>query len=212
MKMFAMNERCGCAEEPLFLESVLFNHGRFPLLERHMERMRVTSMAVFGKQLLFDASVLSASVPAVRGCYKCRILYGREVHGISFHPYTPRRIRNLRWVEASPIDYRFKYADRKVLELLREKRGACDDILIGQDGFVSDTSYSNVVLWDGTDFYTPEHCLLNGIRRRFLLETGKIKARCIRKEDLASFQKLFLINAMMDLSDGIGIDTFAIAD
>lgn len=50
-------------------------------------------------------------------------------------------------------------------------------MLIVRDGWVTDTSFTNVVFEDaGGGLYTPETCLLEGTRRQSLLDEGRIQA------------------------------------
>ena len=67
---------------------------------------------------------------------------------MSFQPYVMRRIRSLRLVNGDGVDYRYKSTDRSVFARLLEKRGECDDVLIVRDGWVTDTSFTNVVFED----------------------------------------------------------------
>ena len=88
--------------------------------------------------------------------------------------------------------------------MLRQKDD-CDDILIVQSGCITDTSYSNVVLFDGESYYTPDTYLLNGIRRQQLLASGKIKERRITPAMLSHFERLYLINSMLDIADDVSL-------
>ena len=88
------------------------------------------------------------------------------------------------------------------MKLLQEK-GSCDDILITQNGMITDTSYSNVVLSDGIRYYTPKTYLLNGTCRQRLIAEGKVIPIDISVDDLFSFKELFLINAMLDLEEKV---------
>ena len=62
------------------------------------------------------------------------------------------------------LDYAFKYEDRSALMRLTRQKGICDDILITKDGFITDTSYSNVVLENSEGLFVPHTYLLNGTR------------------------------------------------
>ena len=137
------------------------------------------------------------------GIIKCRILYRQRIERIEFLPYVEKAVQSLKLIEANDIEYSHKYADRRLLESLYEKRDKCDDILIVQKGFIADTSYSNIVFQhpDGT-WVTPDTPLLNGTMRMFLLETGRISEAPIRRGDLRTFTAVKMINCMMDLDNG----------
>jgi 4-amino-4-deoxychorismate lyase len=98
------------------------------------------------------------------------------------------------------LDYHLKYADRSVLTSLSEKRGDCDEILIIQNGHVTDTSFSNVVFTDGKRFVTPDTYLLPGTMRANLLRSATIMESSIRVEDIKRYTHIALINAMLPLN------------
>ena len=78
--------------------------------------------------------------------------------------------------------------------------------LIVRDGWVTDTSFTNVVFEDVVGgLYTPDTYLLEGTRRQGLLDAGKIQACPIRVEDIGHFQRVLLVNAMIGLEDEISV-------
>ena len=72
-----------------------------------------------------------------------------------------------------------------------------------KQGQITDTSFSNVVFRACDGLYTPSAFLLNGTRRQRLLREGIVREREIRVADLTRYQGVFLINAMIDLSDRV---------
>jgi 4-amino-4-deoxychorismate lyase len=78
-------------------------------------------------------------------------------------------IESLKLVEDNTISYRHKYSDRSHLLELMNMRGDCDDILIVKDGYITDTSFSNIVFFDGDKWVTPARPLLRGTMRESLL-------------------------------------------
>ena len=81
---------------------------------------------------------------------------------------------------------------------LYDLRKNCDDVLIVKRGFVTDTSYANIVFKRGKYWYTPWSALLKGTIRAFLLERNLIKEEEIRLEDIKTFESFKLINAMLE--------------
>jgi len=134
------------------------------------------------------------------GTYKCRIVYSNIVHSIEFLPYIPRKVNSLKLVKSDNIQYSYKYEDRSCFKDLM-KNIQEDDILIIKNGFITDTSFSNIVFFNGSNWITPSTCLLNGTMRRFLLDTKKILSRDIRMEDIPDFESFKLINAMLGLEN-----------
>ena len=94
--------------------------------------------------------------------------------------------------------YDYKLEDRRDIQkhLCKTDNG---EILIVKNGFITDTSYSNVVFSDFTNLFTPATPLLKGTKRAKLLEIGRIREEEIRLIDLQKFKCVYLINALIDL-------------
>ena len=87
------------------------------------------------------------------------------------------------------------------------KNESAIDILIVKNGLITDTSYSNIILYNGKEWFTPKSFILNGVKRQYLLNTGKVKEIKITLENLKNFEKISLINAMLEPQDiEIGIE------
>ena len=115
-----------------------------------------------------------------------------------------RNINSLQIVKADDIDYSYKYEDRSKLQKLLCKCRA-DDVVIIKNGLVTDTSYSNIVLSKGYKFFTPTSFLLSGTKRQKLLADEVIEEAEITIGDLGKYEKIYLINSMMDLDEQQGI-------
>ena len=192
------------SEQVQFLETVKVVNGEFVHPEYNLQRMKQTMNEVF-RTSVPDTFFKDIIIPEQmkRGVVKCRILYGKSIDEVEFQHYTCRKVASLKLVDGRDIDYSRKYADRSSLLRLLQEKGECDDILIVQNGKITDTSYSNVVLSDGTGYYTPKTYLLNGTCRQRLIAEGKVIPIDISVDDLFSFKELFLINAMLDLEDKV---------
>jgi 4-amino-4-deoxychorismate lyase len=139
--------------------------------------------------------------PPQAGFFKYRVLYNQSIQSIEFQPYYLRKIHTLRLISDDTIQYAYKTADRSHLKALFAKRGMDDDILIVKNGLLTDTYYSNIVLENESGLFTPKTPLLPGVRRAHLLAKGQIEEAIIRVEDLPRFQRVHLVNAMLDLDD-----------
>ncbi len=117
---------------------------------------------------------------------------------MSFDFYRPRTIKSLKLVYCDSINYAHKYSDRQLLNDLFEKRANCDDILIVKNGRISDTSFSNIALFDGYSWYTPDSPLLPGTARARMIDSGVLNEIKISDRDLYDFQSFKLINSMLD--------------
>ncbi len=190
-----------------FIETLQIVDGHFTDPTPHLRRIHAT-LAEIGESGFLLPAFADTVIPEDKrtGCVKCRYLYDQHKGKMEFADYIPRKIRTLRMVEDNQIDYHLKYADRRPLEALWAKRESCDDILIVKNGEITDTSYSNVVLYDGMRYVIPRSYLLNGIRRRQLLSTGFAEEVPVAPSDLIDYQCLYLINSMLDIKDGICVD------
>lgn len=113
--------------------------------------------------------------------------------------YHIRHIARLRLVVCDDIDYAYKSADRRRLETLFAQRGEADEVVIVRNGLLTDTSYSNIALFDGRHWVTPRQPLLRGTMRQSLLDAGVLTEQDIKAEDWNSYRQVSLINAMMPL-------------
>ena len=183
----------------MFLETICIQNGVVQNLQAHVKRMRETA-AHFNFSAP-DISNLETFVPkSIKKCakVKCRIVYHTKINNITFEKYIPKVVKSLKLVNASP-DYSFKFSDRTILNALLSQKGDADEILIVRNGYITDTSYSNVVFRKKNDFFTPDTYLLNGTKRQLLLQNGIIREKQITVENLDEFEEIFLINAMLGL-------------
>ena len=74
-----------------------------------------------------------------------------------------------------------------------------------RNGFITDTSYSNVVFNKNGELYTPYHPLLNGTKRQKLLSEGVIKEAQISVNSIKEFDRVWLINALLDIEDEVSL-------
>lgn len=181
------------------IESIKLQDGHLQHLDWHNKRVNEARFHLFGvKDVLDLTSLLAIPEDCSQGVYKCRILYAKQVESVEFQSYTPRVLRTLQLVEDNEIEYSFKYENRSALDRLLATKGQADDILIVKNGVVTDTSYSNIVFYDGKKWVTPDSFLLNGTQRQFLLSKGIIHAVRITPLDLKNFEFAKPINAMLD--------------
>ena len=182
------------------LETIKLEKGQVCNLRYHQRRVDDSRMILFNiKEQLDIEPVINVPLRARQGVYKCRIAYGKEINDIQYIPYLTKKIKSLQLVEDNEIDYKYKYANRECFDSLLDDC-ICDEILIVKNGFVTDTSFSNIIFFDGNRWYTPAFPLLKGTKRQQLLDEGKIIAEEIRPLDLKHFSKAMLINSMLDFN------------
>lgn len=180
-------------------ETIKCADGRLENLEFHQARFS------HARKLKFDAEdeislEQQIQLPdfAKTGLFRCRVIYGQQIEKIEFIPHVYRVVNSLQLVVDNNIDYNFKYADRKNLEQLFEKRDKCDDIIIVKNGLITDSFSANLVFFDGKKWWTPDTPLLRGTQREKLLAEGRINETRITLSSLSDFTKAGLINAMSD--------------
>ena len=192
-----------------FLESIRLENGQLHFMQGHEARFTRTQQDNWGRVIYKDVEKLimsAADLPTDNGKYKCRILYSPDHISIQFLPYTPRVLSSLQPVFNDIIDYRYKSTDRRFFEKLMTGTAHNTEILIFKQGLLTDSSFSNLALREGNDWYTPKTPLLNGVHRSHLLNLGILKERDIAFEALQQFSAIRLINVMMDWEDTWEID------
>ena len=188
----------------MFLETIRIQDGHAHHVADHIERMCRTALH-FG----FVAPPLPADLDALvprnlrTGSVRCRIIYDHTLREITFTPYRRRCIERLIAVDAGAMDYTFKYADRSPLERPNIRLSETDELLFIRGGYVTDTSYTNLILRRGQELFTPDTCLLDGTCRRRLLRTAQVRTATIRLSDLSAYDELLLVNAMMPLGEAL---------
>ena len=194
---------------PRFIESIRVCDGKFCSLEWHLRRMRQT---IAYWQYPLDLSILSWQVPEELGSeiFKCRIVYDSQIREMTYSPYQPRIIRSLKLVDGEALDYAFKYEDRSAIMCLLQLKESCDDILITKGGYITDTSYSNVVLENSEGLFVPHTFLLNGTRRQRLLSEGIVRDRAILPSVLGQYDRLYLINGLIGLEEDVSLSLSAV--
>lgn len=185
-----------------FIESICLINGEIRNLEYHQKRLNQTRYKTLGLSDFLDLSKLisTQNIPQ-EGKYKCRIIYAEKIISIDFIPYSIRVPQSFRLIESPELNYKYKRKDRSKFELLKDAITE-DEVIVTQNRKITDTSYSNLVFFDGQNWLTPTSFLLNGCMRRFLLDTQQITTTEIRLDNLHQFQSFKLINAMMDLEEG----------
>lgn len=183
---------------PLF-ESVCVLDGRIQNAAFHSQRFLDSFKKFYWENPNFDLfeEIIIPEEYQI-GKVKLRISYNKKGKEHFFQLYRQKKVGSLKVVFDDTIDYELKFENRHELDLLYKQKMDCDDILIVRNGWVTDSFYANIVLWDGLEWYTPNTHLLKGTKKSQLLSDGFIQEAAIRPKDLKSFQGFQLINAMLD--------------
>lgn len=192
-----------------FFETIRFCNGVLENLHYHQHRVDRTFMQMGMEDILSLSSIdikntVSFPLYYLRDqVYKCKIQYNLNgEYTVELSPYVIRAIHSIEMVEIVNKQYKHKYTNRDWINQLHASAYA-DEIIIVENGIVKDASYANLCFFDGENWYTPQEPLLLGTRRAFLLDTGVIKEREIKVQDLHLYHSVRLINAMMLWSESI---------
>lgn len=187
----------------LFIETIKIEYGELQHLDLHLQRMQNTCVEYYGKMKYLDdmRGHFKLSSKNKREKTKLTISYDLEHHFFSSSPYYPRKIETLVLIENNDLDYHLKYADRSILEKYAQMAGYGNEAIIIQNNRLTDATYANIACWNGSEWHTPMYPLLKGTKRQFLLQTNQIVERDILVSDLKHYEKVSLINAMLDLGE-----------
>jgi 4-amino-4-deoxychorismate lyase len=190
----------------LLIETIRVENGRLQNVSFHNERFNRSRKELFGIRKEIDLeSNIEIPLSFSTGRQKCRIVYSTKIISIAFEEYIIKIPKTLQMVEDDTIEYAYKFQDRKHIEKLK-LNCKTDDILIIKNGFIKDTSYANIVFWDGEKWFTPSSPLLQGTMRSKLLLENTIHQEELRKSDIKLFKSARVINAMIGFEESPSIE------
>ncbi len=176
------------------LETIHILDGEVLNLHYHQRRMDESRHT-----LGYTSPLLLKLDPPKQGEFRCRVIYEEELEKIEYIPYQKKEINRFKLVHSN-IDYSLKYEDRSEIDQLFRHKCEADEIIIIKNGLVTDTSIANLCFFDGREWWTPQYPLLKGTTRQRLLDTNRIKCADIHYNEIASFSKIAVMNAMTDFT------------
>ena len=180
-----------------FLETIQLLDGDFKRLEFHQARMDKAFTYFYPNEIVpLISDELNVIDCPTAGLFKCRVVYDSKIRLVEFLAYSKPIIRTLKVVETDIHSSPFKMADRTDYQNVFSKRDNCDDVLLVKNGLLTDTSYCNIALFDGVQWFTPKTPLIQGINRAQLLADGRLLAKDIKLDELMNFQCISLFNAL----------------
>lgn len=178
-----------------YLETIAILNGDPLHLPYHLHRVAGNS------RVNIQNFITTLQLPK-RDLLKLSIVYdSKNILSSKIVPYKTRNILSFKIIHNNDIDYSKKYANRSALEAMVTQKGDCDEILIVQNGLITDTSFSNIIFKKENDWVTPKTPLLKGTCRARLLEKGIIEPADIEISHLKQFSHFMLINAMLDFDE-----------
>lgn len=210
-----------------FIETFMVRGGELQAGDLHQERM-LRTLTDFGAeasqpilQSLLSAtpwleveSYLTKQALLPSTTYRLTLEYDlTKIRAIRLIPYQRRSISKLRLVQLpEDFDYSYKYADRCFFD--RVKATLPDDeepIFVRQDGTITDTSFTNVLMETEDGYFTPARPLLRGTQRESLLRRGLIAEHDhLTLTHLTHARSLLLINALLPLEEALRLSPTAL--
>ena len=185
-----------------FIESICCVNKELRNLEYHQARFDRTRSDNFNDSTpILLQGIIQFPSDLTDEKYKVRIVYDREIQSIEFQPYQIKPISTIKlFTIENKIEYTYKYLDRWFFdEYLKEAQ--TDDLVLVKSNYITDCIYSNIIFFDGENWFTPRSILLKGTMRESLLNEGKIKEKNIKVSDLVNYQSFKRINAMMNFDE-----------
>ncbi len=180
-----------------------------PLVHWHEQRFAKTQQANFGKIIYpsLEEIIFRSNIPTEKNIrYKCRVIYDSVSIQVEFSPYQKKTINKLVVRVDDTINYHFKYANRERLNILSQNLKKAEEMLVVKNNLLTDTSFTNIALFDSKKWYTPAYPLLQGTRRNDLLSKNIIHEKDIAIDHLKDYLKIKLFNAMIDWNEAWELD------
>jgi len=187
------------------LETIKIENNNIFNIEYHNLRLNKARKELFGLENSINLLDFIQIPQNMAGIIKCRVLYSQEIEKVEYESYKKRNIQSLKTVYCDDISYNYKFEDRTQLNELLKQKGNCDEILIIKHRRITDTSFTNIIFFDGKKWFTPASPLLKGTKREKLITESKVIPQEIYLGDLKFFKKAMLINAMLDMENGTEI-------
>ena len=97
------------------LETIQIKDGQFQDIEYHNKRFNSSRNDLFGISEYFDLeNLIKVPTECVEGVFRCRVIYEKDIHEVTFIPYQLKEIKKLKLIDIGNWDYAHKYADRSL--------------------------------------------------------------------------------------------------
>ena len=126
---------------------------------------------------------------------RCKVVYDESgILDVQYFAYELKKPRTFRVVYDDEIEYQKKYMYRDFLDSL-----VCgsDEIIVVQDGLITDTSRANIAMYDNNEWLVTKKPLLFGTTMNRLLDEGFLRVANISVEMLKNAKKIAVMNAMV---------------
>ncbi len=184
-----------------FFESIKIVDGIIYNLDLHISRMNRAIKMYYPNTNLIETLAINIPIQYKKGLVKCKVYYAASITEIEFSFYHRNYPKGFYYVKDDNINYNHKYTNREDLDTHRQMVNDGDEVIIVKHNLLTDSTYSNICLWDGKHWHTPKYPLLKGTKREQLLKENKIEEKVLLTEDIVNYLKISFINAMNDLGE-----------
>jgi 4-amino-4-deoxychorismate lyase len=184
-----------------FLETICIQNGQAQHLDFHQMRVNETFEQFFQEWEPFDVEELVAEqVLPTEGTHRLRITYQEDPETIEILPYTKKEVNRFALVDTGEIDYGFKWAERGFFQTFLDAHPEADEVIFVKNGRIQDCSMANLAFLKEGIWYTPEEPLHWGTTRARLIIEEEVEEAEILVEELASYERVCLINVFRPLT------------
>ena len=187
-----------------FFESIRVKDGIAEQLGFHQLRVNKTLKAFdVSQHSIVLATIVQELVLPAEGLFKLKISYDLNGnHHSVFTLYQYKQIQNFALVDIQDQTYDYKFSNRDWINEALIQSGQ-DEIIMHDGGLIKDCSYTNIVFFDGVNWFTPAAPLLEGTQRAKLINEGVIQPKALYVQDIPGFKKFKCINAMLNWDTAI---------
>lgn len=182
-----------------FFESICVKDGIAENLAAHQSRVIKTLDAFNASNHSIElASIVHQLILPAEGLFKLRICY--DLNGnyqSTCTAYQYKQVQNFALVDIKGQGYDYKFSNRDWINEALALSGK-DEIMMHDGGLIKDCSYTNIVFYDGVNWFTPATPLLEGTQRTKLIKEGAILPKALYVQDIPGFKKFKCINALLD--------------
>lgn len=187
----------------LLLETFCLLNGKLINLPYHKDRIERTLGEHYPITPFVEAIEKEAkSLDATTGKWRASVTYSLlGIESVKLIPYRQPQITGFKLIPIQNNFYSKKWADRTRLNQYKELLPPGIEPIFILDGQVTDTSFTNLLFERKGNLYTPSTPLLRGTKRSQLLDRVVIIPIPLLTTELASYEKIHLINAMLNPGD-----------
>jgi 4-amino-4-deoxychorismate lyase len=185
-----------------FFEIIKLADGQLSHISNHQTRINRTFTIHFPDSHPFSIEkILNETKLPSTGLFKIRISYSEDEVNTEVQPYSARKISTLKLVNINTTPSFFKSEIRDLISEAVSRKENCDDIIMVSNNLLTDTSYANIALFDGKKWFTPRKPYLYGSHRDALLDNGEIEEKDIPANEIYSYSKIRIFNAMLEFGE-----------